>query len=1370
MSISDILHDARQSGVRLSLKGGQLALDAKGPVPPELLDRIKSERDAIKAWLARLAQDAGAQSDPIQADPGQVARTEGTRTEGTQVSDAALLSYSQSRLWIIDRMQNAGAMYNVPTSVRLTGPLDVMALERALNAIIARHAILRTIYPAQEDAGSAQGVVQKVLPEVTLSLPVTDLSGLPDAAAQLAAAQADEAQTPFDLATGPVLRARLLRMASQDHRLLLTLHHIATDGWSGGVLLEELLALYGGTDLPPPPVQFIDFARWQRRRLDTQGAALADWWAQTLKGAPELHDLPLDRARPAVRGVQGSRLADVVPQAVADRLRKIAQDRGISLFSLLYAAYAAFIHRQSGQEDVVIGTPIAGRDRDELKQVVGFLVNTLPLRSRLSADLRFSDFLAKAADTVAQALVHQDLPFEVIVERVNPRRSLSHAPIIQLTFSLTQRDRGTGPRRARGLTFTPQESPLDTVKFELSLGMADTGGALPLDWNYATDLFQADTIARFNGAFLSMLEAIAADPETKVADLPLLSPQEGRHLMTLGTGPQREDGPNPPAPHQAFEAQVARTPKATAVLWQGKGCSYASLNARANRLARHLQALGVSPGDHVGVATGRNLHLIEAMLAVTKAGAAYVLVPVDAPMGRVTTIVEDSGARLVLTLSGLDEFANLPGALTIDKDAAWRERCDTNLPATTHHIYSIVYTSGTTGRPKGVPNTALGLTNMIRWQIDSNRMGTDCVQTALANPAFDAIQWEFWTALCAGGTVAILEQQEVLDVARMQAALDRIRPTHFHATTGLFQALRAAGLRLPDSLRLAFISGDQLQQFCLPRDSKVPLINLYGPSEASCITIGTRISPDDAPPFPIGRPAPNTNAYILDPSGRLVPQGAVGELCLSGPFLSPGYLNRPEDTARNFLPNPFARPGHETLYRTGDLARWRSDGQIECVGRNDGQVKIRGFRIEPQEVTAVILAQPGVQTAFVDVIHRPDPRLVAYVIPKAGQSPIALEPALHRALSDMLPAYMMPDRFVWLDRLPLTDRGKIDRQALAALAPEGPVQVNADSPRDDIEHQLYDIWSSVLLHPRIGLRDNFFDVGGNSLSTIKIMHRINSAFGTALPVTEIVVHPTIEALGAVIRAGATGGTSQNPITFRTGAGAVNVICIHPGGGTAFAYLSLARALPDRIGVYGVQAVGVQDAETPLPDIGAMADHYIGLVRALLDRPCVITGASFGGFVAFEMVRRLKLEGNDNATAVVLDAMGSDDPRITENEAVTGAAEFRAKLITYNGMYPGIDDAQIDRYHRLYNHHTLCSRRWTFRRTEARVLLVQSIRGRDRAQLRYLRLFWQLRAKGPFVFKVLGGDHSTILQEPDVGRVARIVTDVLDGRLLPRRGD
>jgi surfactin synthase thioesterase subunit len=618
-----------------------------------------------------------------------------------------------------------------------------------------------------------------------------------------------------------------------------------------------------------------------------------------------------------------------------------------------------------------------------------------------------------------------------------------------------------------------------------------------------------------------------------------------------------------------------------------------------------------------------------------------------------------------------------------------------------------------------------------------------------------------------GGTIAILHPDDIGDAAALQRAIDRIAPTHFWLPTGLMEAMCAAGLRLPASVRSVSTGGDRLQGYCLPKGCGVPLANIYGPSEAAVITVACVLDETETQNVPIGRPVPNVCAYILDDAQRLLPRGAVGELCISGPFVGPGYTNDPVLTATKFVANPFARPGHEVLYRCGDLARWLPDGRMECLGRTDFQVKIRGYRIEPQEIAATLQEQPGLLQAFVDVIAHADKRLVAYCVADEGQDGALLEPALRAALARTMPSYMMPDRFVWLAALPLTDRGKVDRRALAALAPPPPRQVNTSSPRDDIELSLYNIWSGVLLHPEIGLRDNFFDIGGNSLSAIKIVHQINQTFDAGLAVTEIIANPTIESLGALIRAGKTRNAGQNPICFRRGAERLNVICIHPGGGTAFAYLSLAKTLPQDFGVWGVQAVGLQPGEEFLPDIGAMADHYINLVQDLLDRPFVLTGASFGGFVAYEMVRRLKLAGNDLGTAVMLDSMGSDDPALLEDAGAVSAAVFREKLVTYNGMYPGIDDAQIAQYHQIYNHHTLASRRWNFRTTDGRVLLVQAIRGRNKAQLRFLRFFWRMRAKGPFLFKLTAGDHSTTLEGADVARVGQIIANLLQDRIVQR---
>ncbi|OJY30962.1 MAG: hypothetical protein BGP11_00860 [Rhodobacterales bacterium 65-51] len=1347
MTIADILREAQGAGVRLWLKDGALAVTARGGVPPALLERIRAQKGQITDWLARLAEDAAAQEEAILPGPPVAAEP---------------LAFSQSRLWVIEQMEAAAGLYTVPMVLAVTGALDRAALARAVSALVERHHALRTVF-RESDAGT----LQHLLPAAPVDLHFTDLSQAVDAAVQLGALGQAEARHRFDLAAEPMLRARLVRLAAEEHVLFLTLHHIATDGWSNAILLEELAQLYAGHALPAPAVQFADYARWQRRLLARRGAALADWWAETLAGVPDVHDLPTDKPRPPVLGSAGARLVEKLDPDLALRLRTFARAEGVSLFTLLHAAHAALLHRWTGADDLVIGTPVAGRERAELKSLVGFLVNTVPLRARPAPDLPFRAFLKDCARRVAEAFSHQDLPFELIVERLNPPRSLSCAPLVQLAFSLSQPEPEV-PALPQGLHFRPLDPDLTPAKYEVSLAVLDGADTIHLDWTYATDLFTAEGISRLNRGFLSLLEGVASAPETLLGDLPVVSPAEAERLLDLGRG-EVIALDDPPAPFRQFEHWAAETPGALALIDGDCRLTYAEVNAAANRLARHLHRLGLGPDDPVGVATGRCAEMVIALLAANKAGAAPAQLPVDAPPERLRRMIEDCGAKLVLTIRARAAELALPDALAVDDDAAWQANSPENPELPQGEIAYIVFTSGTTGQPKGALNTHLGLHNLCLFQTRLSRITRRSLHTVSANPAFDAIIWEIWPTLTVGGTLGFQPDAVLRDRDLLQAATDRLQPTHFWLPTGLMEAMCAAGLELPASVEWVSTGGDRLQGYCLPRDRGLPLLNIYGPSEASVFTVHHVLGPQDIEPPPIGRPNSNTNCYILDARGHLVPEGIVGELCLSGPYVGPGYVNRPELTAERYVPNPFATPGHEILYRTGDLARWRPDGLIDCLGRNDFQVKIRGYRIEPQEVAAELLRQPGIRAAFVDLAVRSDKRLVAFCVAAPGQDRHSLQERAQAALAQVLPSYMLPDRFVWLDDLPLTERGKVDRRALADLDGGGPRQVNTASPRDVIEHRLYDIWSGVLLHPDIGLRDNFFDIGGNSLSAIKTVHQINAAFGTTLATTEIIAHPTIEALATLIRGGKGRSHSVNPVCFRPGDGRANVICIHPAGGTAYGYLSLARVLPADLGVWGVQSVGVDPDESFLPDIGAMADHYIGLVEHLLDRPCVLTGASFGGFVAYEMVRRLEQRGTTHVTAILLDAMGTDDPSVREDTRTSDAAEFRQKLITYNGMYPGIEDAQVTQYHALYNHNTLCSRQWEFRPTRGRVVLVQAIDGRNRMQLRLLRFFWQLRAQGPFLFKVTGGDHSTLLEGADVERIGRIIVQVLDGRLLPPEG-
>jgi hypothetical protein len=693
MTIADILREAHGAGIRIWLKDGALAVTARGGVPPALLDRIRMQKPAIIDWLARLAEDAAAQDDAIL--PGPPAGNEP-------------LAFSQSRLWVIEQMEAAAGLYAVPMALAVSGRLDGAALGRAVSGLVERHQALRTVF-----RDTAEGTMQHLLPAAPVDLRFTDLSEDPAAAVRLVDLGREEAQHRFDLSAEPMLRARLVRLAATEHVLFLTLHHIATDGWSNAVLLDDLARLYAGEALPPPALQFADYARWQRRLLDRRGKALADWWATALDGVPDVHDLPTDRPRPPVIGSTGARLAARLDPGLANRLRALARAEGVSLFTLLHAAHVALLHRWSGAEDLVVGTPVAGRERAELKSLVGFLVNTVPLRARPAADLSFRTFLQECARGVTEAFSHQDLPFELIVERLNPPRSLSCAPLVQLAFSLT-RPEPAAPAPA-GLQFRTLETDVTPAKYELSLAVLDGDDTIHLDWSYATDLFTAEGVGRLNRGFLSLLEGLAAAPDTRLGDLPVVSPAEAANLLEMGRG---EIIPltDPPEPFRQFERWARETPDALAVIEGDRRLTYGQINAAANRLARHLHRLGLCADAPVGIATGRCAEMVIALLAANKAGAAPAQLPVDTPPERIRRMQEDCGARVVLTTSAQAAAQALSGAIAIDLDDGWRDESPADPDFPPGEISYIVFTSGTTGQPKGALNTHLGLYNLCLFQ------------------------------------------------------------------------------------------------------------------------------------------------------------------------------------------------------------------------------------------------------------------------------------------------------------------------------------------------------------------------------------------------------------------------------------------------------------------------------------------------------------------------------------------------------------------------------------------------------------------------------------------------------------------------------
>ncbi|MFL6289705.1 MAG: amino acid adenylation domain-containing protein, partial [Thermoanaerobaculia bacterium] len=1008
-------------------------------------------------------------------------------------------SFAQERLWFLDQLGGEETAYNLPSPLRLRGALSVPALAAALDALADRHESLRTTFSLSPDGA----VLQRIAPEAGLPLPVVD--GLSDAEALRLAVE--DARRPFDLQAGPLLRAALLRLGAEDHVLLLTMHHIVSDGWSMRVLLRELRALYDAfaagkpAALPPLPVQYADFAVWQRGWLagETLEAEIA-WWRERLAGAPAVLELPADRPRPAVRTSHGEVAGAVLSAELAAGLAALGRRGGATLFMTLLAAFQVLLRRYTGQDDLPVGTPIANRNRTEVEGLVGFFVNTLVLRGDLSgessAEPTFRQVLRRTRETALEAYDHQDLPFEKLVEALQPERSLAHTPLFQVML-LVQTDPPAPAPEPGALGFDPFHLSLrDTAKLDLTLAVSGCDGdALAVQAEASRDLFDRPTVLRLLEHFRVLLEGIAADPGMPVSELPLLDLAERRQLLDWN------DAPAIPGTaaclHERFEAQADRTPEAEAVVCGGEALTYAGLDRRANRLARRLRRLGAGPEARVGVALERSADLVVALLAILKTGGAYVPLDPAYPRERLALILEDAGCPVVVTRESL---------LELDLEA------DGRLPGAAEpgNLAYLIYTSGSTGRPKGVAIEHRSADALLAWAAEV--FGPEDLSGVLASTSitFDLSVFELFLPLARGGRVILAENALALPdlPARDQVRLVNTVPS------AMAELLRLGAV--PESVRTVNLAGEPLKRALVDRIYALPHVeavhNLYGPSEDTTYSTWVRVprSMDRVDREPaIGVPVAGTRAWVVDRGLHLLPLGVPGELCLAGEGLARGYLNRPDLTASSFVPDPFGGAG-ERMYRTGDLARWNAGGELEFLGRIDHQVKVRGFRIEPGEIETALLAHPAVGEAVVLALGEGgERRLVAFVVGEAADLRAWLEPRL--------PAYMVPSAFVVLPALPLTPNGKVDRRALARVEPERePAAVVASmSP---VQELLAGIWSEVLKCGPVAPEDGFFDLGGHSLLATRVVSRVRELLGVELPLRALFETPVLSRLAARIEA------------------------------------------------------------------------------------------------------------------------------------------------------------------------------------------------------------------------------------------------------------
>jgi len=1054
------------------------------------------------------------------------------------------LSFAQQRLWLLDRLVPGSALYNIPLAVRIDGRLDAGTLRRSLTEIVRRHEALRTVFVEHDDGT----LVQVVRPAGRAPLSEIDLRALgPEAAALLGAGSlaAAAARRPFDLARGPLWRALLLRLGGSDHLLVLNFHHGVCDGWSLGVLMEELPALYRAfaaglaSPLPELPVQYADFAAWQRQWLagELLAAQLA-FWQRRLAGAPPLLDLPSDRPRPAIQRPAGGVHPFLLPAELRQRLAALSRRSGVTLFMALLAAWKLLLARTSGQQDIVVGTPVAGRNHLLIERLIGVFVNTLAIRTDLSGDPSFTELLARLRESVLSAFAHQDLPFERLVGELQLGRDLSRTPLFQVVFAM-QHAR-LPPAGLPELRFAPAPLPSGTAKFDLAADLADTGGGgLAGSLEYRRDLFERVTMQRLAGHFLEVLAGAAGDPGLPISRLPVLTAAEAAQAVREWNDTSRAFPPVPPV-HEQFAAHARRRPDATAVASRRERLTYGELDRRANRLAHHLRRRGIGPEVLVAVCTGRTLDRVVGILGVLKAGGAYVSLDPDYPPERLGFLLEDSGAPVLLTE---DRYAaRLPRGradlLRLDRDwtaVAGDEAVAPPGGAAPQHLAYVVYTSGSTGRPKGVEITHAGLLNLVCWYQECFALRPGDRGTQIASPAFDASVVELWPFLAGGGEVHIPDEETRLSAPGMLRWWAETGITLAYLMTplaeGVLEELRREPAAAPAlSVRSLFTGGDRLHHRPVPA-AGFRLWNTYGPAEYTVTTSAVAVEPaaaDGALPS-IGRPLPNTSIYVLDARQQPVPPGVPGELYVAGVGLARGYLGRPELTAEKFVPDSWGTEPGARMYRTADLVRRLPDGDLEFLGRIDHQVKLLGHRIELGEIEAALGRHPAVREAAVMVREdRPGARrLVAWVVPAAQPGPAPAE--LRGFLKRWLPDVMVPAAWVEIAALPLNANGKLDRAALPAPRESGSAEDGYVPPRGPLEEILAGIWEEVLARAPVGVTEDFFALGGHSLLATQVMTRVRRTLGVELPLRVLFESPTIAALAAAIdRSRRLGGLAAVP--------------------------------------------------------------------------------------------------------------------------------------------------------------------------------------------------------------------------------------------------
>lgn len=1313
-------------------------------------------------------------------------------------SETPVPSFGQERLWLLEQIEGGTAQYNISFALSLEGTLDLAALKSALSAVVQRHEPLRTRFIHGE------GQLQLEIPaELEVLLPVTDLSGIEQDRREelLSAALHAEANRPIVLDRDPVIRAALYRMGEREHALQLTVHHIASDGWSMGVLFRDFSAFYNAgltgavAQLPDLPIAYSDYARWQREQFaGPEGERLISYWKDQVKGSSFALQLPTDRPRPALQTFCGTARQYWLSTELTTAIREFCLRETVTPFMVALAALYAVLARYSGQNDILIGSPIASRSRIETQDLVGFFTNTVILRGKLDGDPTFHELVQRVRQTALEAYAHQELPLELLIDKIRPEQDRSRSALFQVM--LIFQNWVLPELELHELKGSAQIVRTDNSKFDFTIELRSVGEAIEGVIEYNTDLFDADTIDRLWGHLAGYLHRAIAAPEQRAGAISLLTSRE-RQVVAEWNATERAY-PRETSLAELVEAQVERTPRAIAVVFRKQRLTYGELNERANQLAHELCKHGAGKNQLVGLFVERSIEMVVALLAIVKTGSAYLPLDPLLPAERLRHMLEDSGVRVVVTEQSLrGKLPAFGGVAILLEDTGWQRNRRDNLAAAVgpEDLAYLIYTSGSTGKSKGVEVPRGALTNFLWSMREWLQLSERDRLLAVTTISFDIAGLELWLPLLIGAQIVIASREEAADGNALRGLLDRHSITVMQATPVTWQLLFDSGWSGKHDLQTV-CGGEAMPQELAAQ--LVPVVervwNLYGPTETTIWSTGYRVT-DGQEPVLIGRPFANTYCYILNEQGQQVPVGVTGELYIGGDGLARGYRNLPELTAEKFVTDPF-RTGVARMYRTGDLARYRADGNIECLGRIDYQVKIRGYRIELGEIEAALKDQPQIKQAV--VIAREDKpgdkRLVAYMVSSASPLPTTFE--LSTRLKRQLPDYMVPTAYVFLDQIPISTNGKIDRKALPLPAEKQTLHADTYiAPRSDLEKMLAGIWAEVLGVQQVGLDDDFFDLGGHSLIGVRLLAKIKRTYQVNLELAVLFEARTVRQFADVIRKLKQPTSAEHTLVpIQPNGSRIPFFCVHGVGGGVLNYQAIAQALGPDQPFYAFRSLLLTCEAIRETSIQELASAYIKEMRSFFPQgPYLIGGGSFGGIVAFEMAQQLYTQGAEPTLLILFDAsapgsvqsVGTTEklrgfwqrfrdqgtPYLVRKVALKGD-HWRQQLVkrsrdvaSHYYRLSGLDLPVRLRYYQVQEAHSRTMARYKIRRYPGKITLMRAVeRGYLGMELLGIRedpmLGWGALAGGGVEIHDVPGEHGNVLNEPHVRTVAEELKTIL----------